>query len=73
MTSLEIYIYIYIYISSHGETRNIKFGQTINLSNTPVQEVLTSLPHNHVALTISLSLFTEGLLLSNLASKKTTP
>ena len=37
---------------SHGEARNIKFGQQVNLIQmvalgTPPQRVVTSLPHNH--------------------------
>ena len=46
-----------LYISSHGEaTRNIKFGQQVNLIlrvllGTLLQELVTSLPHNHVTLT----------------------
>ena len=44
-----------LYISSHGEARNIKLGQQVNLIQrvqlgTPHQEVVTSLPHNHVTL-----------------------
>ena len=50
MTSLKIYI------SSHGEDRNIKFGEEVNLiQNVPLgapsQKVVTSLPHNHMTLT----------------------
>ena len=42
-------------ISSHGEARNIKFGQQVNLiQRVPLgilpQEVVTSLPHNHMTL-----------------------
>ena len=45
-----------LYISRHGEARSIKFGQQLNLIQrvplgTLPQEVLTSLPHNHVTLT----------------------
>ena len=51
ITSLKIYM-----ISSHGEARNIKFGQQVNLIQrvplgTPPQEVLMSLPHNQMTLT----------------------
>ena len=40
-------------MTSHGETRNIKFGQQVNLIQrvplgTPPQEVVMSLPHNPV-------------------------
>ena len=43
-----------LYISSHGEARNIKFGQQVNIIErvtlgTPSQEVVMSLAHNHVA------------------------
>ena len=56
-----------IYIFSHGEARNIKFGQLINLSQivllgTLPQEVVTSLTHNHMTWQMYLSLVTEGLL-----------
>ena len=42
-----------LYITSHGEARNIKFGEQVNLIQkvllgTPPQEVVTPLPHNHV-------------------------
>ena len=42
-----------IYISSHGKTRNIEFGQLINIIErvplgTPPQVVVMSLAHNHV-------------------------
>ena len=45
-----------LYISSHGEARNIKFGQQVNLIQrvqlgTPPQEVVMALAHYHVALT----------------------
>ena len=51
ITSLKIYI-----ISSHGEARNIKFGQQVNLIQrvplgTLPQKVLMLLPHNHMTLT----------------------
>ena len=47
MTSLKI--------SSLGEARNIKFGLKVNLIqmvllSTPPQEVVTSLPHDHMTL-----------------------
>ena len=43
-------------ISSHGEARNIKFGQQVNLIHrvpfgTLLQEVVTYLPHNQMTLT----------------------
>ena len=43
-------------ISSHGEARNIKFGEQVNLiqrapMGTLPQEVVTSLPSNHMTLT----------------------
>ena len=49
-------------ISSHGEARNIKFRQQVNLIQrvplgTLPQEVVTSLPHNHMTLT---NLFISG-------------
>ena len=42
-----------LYISSHGEARNIKFGQQVNIIErvplgTPPQVVVMSLAHNHV-------------------------
>ena len=48
ITSLKIF--------SHGEARNIKFGQQVNLIQriplgTLPQEVVMSLPHNHMTLT----------------------
>ena len=51
ITSLKIYI-----ISSHREARNIKFGQQVDLIQkislgAPTQEVLMSLPHDHMTLT----------------------
>ena len=55
MTSLKIHI------SSHGEARNIEFGQQVNLIqriplSTLPQEVEISLPYNHVTnLYISIS------------------
>ena len=63
-----------LYISSHGEARNIKLVQQVNLIQrvqlgTPHQEVVTSLPHNHVTLTNLLYLQLQRLLLSNLCSK----
>ena len=47
MTSLKIDI------SSHGEARNIKFGQQVNIIErmamaTPPQVVVMTLAHNHV-------------------------
>ena len=59
--------------NSHGEARN-KFGQQVNLiqmvqfCHLPL-EILTSSPHIMWPWTISLSLVTEGLLLSSLGSK----
>ena len=43
-------------ISNHGEARNIKFGQQVNLIqraplDTLPQELVTSLLHNHMILT----------------------
>ena len=62
-----------LYTSSHGEARNIKFGQQVNpfkgLHWYSPSEIVMSLPNNHVTLTNPLSLVTEGLLLSNLCSK----
>ena len=52
-----------LYISSHGQARNSKLGQQLNLiqrvlpQGTPCQEIVTSLPHNHVTLT---NLFTSS-------------
>ena len=45
-----------LYISNHGEARDIRFGQQVNLIQglplgTPTQEVVTSLLQNHVTLT----------------------
>ena len=45
-----------LYISSHGEARNIKFVQHVNpIQKVPLgtrpQELVMSLPHNHVTLT----------------------
>ena len=42
-----------LYISSHGEARNIKFGQQVNITEkvplaTPPREVVMPLVHNHV-------------------------
>ena len=58
--------------STHGEARNIKSGQQVNIEKatlgTPPQEVVMSLAHNHV--TISLSEVTEGLLLSELLADR---
>ena len=47
MTDLKIYIF------SHGEARNIKFGQQVNIIErvplgTPPQAVVMTLAHNHV-------------------------
>ena len=60
-------------ISSHEEAKNIKFGKQVNLIQrillgTLPQEVVMSLPHNHMTLT-NVSLVTKELLLSNLGSK----
>ena len=54
MTSLKIYLSPVM-----GEARNIKLGQQVNLIqrvqlNTPHQEVVISLPHNHVTSSLSL-------------------
>ena len=43
-------------ISSRGEARNIKFGQQVNrIQSVPLgtlpQEVVVTLPHNHMTLT----------------------
>ena len=45
-----------LYIYSHGEARNIKLGQQVNLIQrvqlgASHEEVVTSLPHNDVTLT----------------------
>ena len=41
-----------LYIFSHGEARNIKFGQQVNIERvplgTPLQAVVMSLAHNHM-------------------------
>ena len=41
-----------LYIFSHGEARNIKFGQQVNIERvplgTPPQAVVMSLAHNHM-------------------------
>ena len=42
-----------LYISSHGEARNIKFGQQVNIIErvplgTPPQAVVMTIAHNHV-------------------------
>ena len=41
-----------LYIFSHGEARNIKFGQQVNIERvplgTPFQVVVMSLAHNHM-------------------------
>ena len=62
--------------SCNVEARNIKYGQQIDLIQrgplgTLLQEIATSLPHNHFTMTqIYLSeVVTEGVLLSNLTSK----
>ena len=63
-----------LYIFNHGEARNVKIGQQVNLIqraplDTPPQEVVMSWPHNHV---IVMNLFIcsyKGLLLSNLGSR----
>ena len=68
MTSLRIYI------SSHGETRNIKFGQqdkphpkaSIGYSNSEGTDISTSYSCDFDK---SLYLYSLGLLLSNLGSK----
>ena len=59
-------------MSSHREARNITFRQQVNITErvplgTLPLEVVMSLAHNHVQ--ISLSLVTKGLLLSSLGSK----
>ena len=64
MVSLKLF-----YFSSQEETRNIKFGQQVNLIQrvplgTPLHDVLVSLPHNHVTLTISLSLVTGAIVIT---------
>ena len=51
-----------LYICSNREARNIKFGQQANLiervpRGTLLQELVTSLPHNHMILT---NLFTSS-------------
>ena len=68
ITSLKIYI-----ISSHGEARNIKFGQQVNLIQrvplgTPPQEVLMSLPDNHKTLA-NLFIYTGAAVIKNLGCK----
>ena len=56
-------------ISSHAETRNIKFGQQVNpIERVPLgtlpQEVVTSLPHNHMILTnLFISSYREATVL----------
>ena len=63
MTSLKIYI------SSHGEARNIKFGQLVNLiQRVPLAtlswEVVMSLPHNHATLTnLFISRYREAVVI----------
>ena len=37
-------------ISSHGEARNIKLGRQVNFIPRVLQEVVMSLPHNHMTL-----------------------
>ena len=60
--------------NSHRKARNIRFGQQVNLiqmvqlGHLPL-EIVTSSPHIMWPWTISLSLVTEGLLLSSLGSK----
>ena len=63
-----------IYISSHGEARSIKFGKQVNLIQriplgTLPQEVVMSLPINHVTLTNLFIFSYRGILLANLGSK----
>ena len=67
-----------LYNSSHGEARNIKLGQQVNLIQrvllgTLPQKVLTSLPHIYWLWQMSLSPFFNllGLRLTNLGRKKT--
>ena len=61
-----------LYTSSHGEARNINFGQWVNIIEmaplgTPPQAVVILLAHNHV--TDLFHSVTKGLLSSNLGSK----
>ena len=56
-----------LYISSHGEARNIKFGQQVNIIEkvplgTPAQVVVMTVAHNHM--TNLSTQVTEGLQLS---------
>ena len=66
----------HLYIFSHGEARNIKFGQQVNLIQmvllgTLLQEVLTSLPHIHVTLTNLFICSHRGYCYQILAVKET--